>query len=320
VNSKVSNIGEDHCYLIENIDNATYTEIDTFIIGHVDALTESTKIDYKQRIVDECLKNNINVVAFDYEYVNKLSKEDKSKIYVPAVRKSRTSTNKFGKLYEVFSPVLAVVGTSSQQGKFSLQLRLRELFLKNGYKIGQLSSEPQGELFGMNYSYPYGYNGTIDLYGHRCVEYVNSIIHQLDVEEYDIILAGAQSGLATLSFDNLSTYNLYSCDFMLGVNPDAVILCVNFHDSLDMISRSVKFAESLNACKVVAIGIFPLGYEDEWSAMRNTKHMISEKDLEKFREDIFMSIGTPSFILGDECEEEKLYQKCIEFFTAEIEE
>lgn len=315
VGKKVSNLHKNIDITIQNFDEISFEGIDTFIIGHIGELSRKSGVNYKQLIVDNCLNNNINIVSFDTDYIEALPAKTKEQIYVPVIQQTKQSSNKFGKLYEIYSPVLAVVGTSSQQGKFSLQLKLRELFLQNEYTIRQLSSEPEGILFGMNAVYPYGYDGTVNLKGHYSIEYVNYLMHEMDIDEPDIIILGAQSGVATLSFDNLSTYNIASMDFLLGANPDAAILCVNFYDSIEMIKRSIHFVESLSDCKVIAIEVFPLGFSDEWSAMSMIKKEIPQPLLKSFCNMVMKETGRPAYILGNESEDCRLFQDCIRFFS-----
>lgn len=48
------------------------------------------------------------------------------------------------KLFQLSVPTVAVVGTGSKQGKFTLQLQFKNFMEKLGYKVGFLSSEPNG--------------------------------------------------------------------------------------------------------------------------------------------------------------------------------
>lgn len=139
-------------------------------------------------------------------------------------------------------------------------MTLRKKFLETGYQVGQLSSEPEGCVFDVDYVYPYGYNSTVYLQGRDSIEHVNALMHQIDIKEPDIILTGAQSGICTLSFENTDMYNLPTIEFLMGVNPDAVVMCINYHDDVDDILRTVKFTESLMDCKVIALSLFPLDY------------------------------------------------------------
>ena len=301
-------------YTIQRIEQCDMEGIDTFILGHTVQLCQQSGVDYEKMIIDRCIAKGINVVAFD-SIAHKYLTQGKMEIYTPSVFRNRYSTNKFGRLYDVYSPVLAVVGTSSQQGKFTLQLRLRELFLNDQYDIRQLSTEPNGELFGMDATFPYGYFGAVDLRDLETVEYVNYLMHTLDQKNPDIILAGAQSGLCTLSFNNLTTYNLESIKYVLGVKPDAVVLCVNYHDTMDMIVRSIQFVQSLVPCTVVAISVFSLAFENEWQAKRNVKKQVPEQDLRAFCQSVHNNTRIKCFRLGNESDEKALYQCCIDFFA-----
>lgn len=69
----------------------------------------------------------------------------------------------FGKLYRNPKPVLGVFGTSSRQGKFTLQLILRKHFTELGYVIGQIGTEPTAALFEMDADFHFGYNTNTDI-------------------------------------------------------------------------------------------------------------------------------------------------------------
>lgn len=302
-------------FKIKNIDECDLSNIDTFIIGHTAELSFRANKDYKDEIIQLCIEHNINIVSFDP--IEKTI-PDHINVYIPGIWRDKYSSNKFGKLYKVFSPVLGVAGTSSQQGKFTLQLRLRELFASEGYTVGQLSSEPEGELFGMDCVFPYGYASNLNITGYDVIEHVNALIHQIDVKCPDIILVGSQSGVCTVSYNHLSTYGIDSMHFMLGAKPDAVVLCINYHDTLDIIQRSISYIQSLAACKVVALCVFPLAFEDEWHAMRNIKKVMSDDVLVEFCELVYEKTGIPCYKLGNSEDEKNMYQKCIDFFLEEV--
>ena len=103
--------------------------------------------------------------------------------------------------------MLGVFGTSSQQGKFTLQLIIRDLLLKAGYSVGQIGSEPHSELFGMDYSFPFGYNQSIYVRDDDVILYLNSAIHSL-CDENDIIIVGSQANTIPYDYGNLDRYML----------------------------------------------------------------------------------------------------------------
>lgn len=49
-----------------------------------------------------------------------------------------------GKLRQIGKPILCISGTSSRQGKYSLQLDLKRLLKQKNIKVGLLATEPSG--------------------------------------------------------------------------------------------------------------------------------------------------------------------------------
>lgn len=113
-----------------NIDNINYDTIDTLIIGHVMELEIYTKKNIKSELLEKCLQNNVNVFSLDDYLINDFSNKFKDKkicIHYPYDVKINYDSN-FGKLYKIKSPVVAIMGTSMQQGKFALQLSIKKKF------------------------------------------------------------------------------------------------------------------------------------------------------------------------------------------------
>lgn len=300
---------------IQNINNCAWDSFDTMIIGHSQNLSNKANINYKMQLIRSCIDNHKYIICFDEKDINYLPTDLQKNIYVPKIKRTEKTSNKFGKLYTIYSPVLAVAGTSSQQGKFTLQLKLRELFQKDGFKVGQLSTEPEGKLFGMNVVYPYGYDGTVDLLGLESIEHVNALMHEIDLTNPDIIIAGTQSGACTIDYNNLASYTNPTTDVLLGIKPDAIIMCINYHDTIDVIKRSIKFLEALVDCVVVGFSLFSIGYEDEWHAMRNIKTTIEIDKLKRRADEIRDELGLFCAINGYIDSTEQIYKECIKYFT-----
>ena len=92
----------------------------------------------------KCIENKVNVYSFDsLDYCAHLFMKENSPIRVfwPSVRKCNVPQNTFGKLYKISKPVLGVFGTSSCQGKFTLQILLKELLEKSGYAVGHIGTD-----------------------------------------------------------------------------------------------------------------------------------------------------------------------------------
>ncbi|GHU76486.1 hypothetical protein FACS189461_4090 [Spirochaetia bacterium] len=146
------------------------------ILGHTHDLEYFSNVKIRDPIIASSIERKINLFSFEDEgftsEVHALFKDKGINLYYPELSVDNIP-EKMGKMYTIKTPVLGVFGTSKQQGKFTLQLQLRERFLRDRYKIGQLGSEPESLLFGMDYVYPFGYRGIADSSSLRTIEYLN---------------------------------------------------------------------------------------------------------------------------------------------------
>ena len=181
VGSTTTHLMKDNTILdmvIKNIEKINWDEFDTLVLGHVDELSLLiNKKSLKNNLISDAKKYHKNIFAFD-----DLSKEgtDISKsVYYPKVDNNDLPLFRFGMLYRISKPVVGVFGTSSRQGKFTLQLIMREILFKQGYDVGQIGSEPSSLLFGMDYCFPMGYNSSVYIKEFDTVRYLNYIINEL---------------------------------------------------------------------------------------------------------------------------------------------
>lgn len=309
-----SNLNKTCTYKILNIDECDWSTIDTLIIGHVSEFEAYSGNNIKKEIIEKCINKKINIFSFDNEWVRDL-KHNEISILWPSKNEENFTFNKFGKLHKIKAPVLGVFGTTKKQGKFTLQLQLRKKFINAGYSVCQLGTEPSSELFGMDEVYPFGYSGTLKLGCYESIEYVNSLMNRMDTKDPEIIIVGSQSGTIPMLFDNLGQIPMDQIAFFLGTNPDAVILCVNIYDDIQYINRTISCLESLSECKVIAVAIYPMHFENGWSILSNTKKRATDELISRFKETIMENMHLNSFVIGDLSEEDSLFLTCIDYFS-----
>lgn len=242
--------------VVKNVNLIDWDEFDTLIIGHT------------RDLFNNILKNNsllhlllsqaesLNKKVFSFDQLPK-SFESVTDFLSPPIYHDYASMP-FGKLYHISNPVLAVFGTSSRQGKFSLQLALRKKLLSRGYKVGQLGTEPSSFLFGMDECIHFGYDSDLVPSGFEFVSLVNSLLHNIDNQKVDIILTGCQSATLLTNEGNLAYYPVQQMNFLLGTLPDAVVLVINPEDEEYMIDKTIALIESCVRTKVIAIVVFPM--------------------------------------------------------------
>ncbi|NMA85344.1 MAG: S8 family serine peptidase [Epulopiscium sp.] len=248
-------------FAIRNINDIDWNSFDTFILGHIDEYTSVLgQTGFKEELVKEIIQQEKYLYTFDdVSDCCPLSVVDSKRIYHPAINIDDVPIAPFGKLYRHNKPVLGVFGTSSQLGKFTLQLRIRAEFLRRGYKIMQIGTEPSALLFDMDVVFPVGYNSSVSIHGYDTISYLNAKMHVLS-ENADLIIVGSQSGVIPPDDGNLMNYNFVQLELLYATQPDAIVLCINASDDLLMVKKSKQFIESASNAKVIALCLFPLYY------------------------------------------------------------
>lgn len=324
--AKLGNIGKkifpitsfsDNEHIIKDINSLQWdSDFDTVILGHLTEIENATNDNITKNILDLCVKYNKNIYSFDdistyqdgmfYKNINiMLPKKDISDIKIDT----------FGKMYLYKSPILGIFGTSSKQGKFTLQLELRKRFLEQNFKVGQLGTEPTALLFGMDEVFPIGYNGSVYLDRNQTIVLLNQIMHNIDSQNNDIIIVGSQSGSIAYATYNLALLPQYQVDILYGTQPDGVILCINPYDDISYINRTIKAIEGMIECKVFSIVLYPMDFTNNWSKFSELKSRISEDRINKIKEIINIKFNIPCYVLGVKCEMEELFNKTVEFFS-----
>lgn len=300
------NIGQN--YLIKNIENIDFDDFDLLILGHTKELERLTNLpDYGKKLV----KKSLDLGKMVYSYDEYDEYEGYANYFNPNVKWNENYRRPLGKLYRSSTPIVGIFGTTSKQGKFSLQLILREKFLKDGYKLGQISSEPSGFLFNMDYCIPFGYGVMSPIIREKMVQYINILLHKLD--EKDIVLVGCQS--STLPYDNgnISDFTFSQIEFLLSTTPDCVVLCVNPFDLVEDIERTIKFIESVSKSEVIALVIFPMKLRDSMAGIYSERVQISEEEKEYYIKQYSSRFHKPTFILGEKMND--LYNIVLDFFV-----
>lgn len=305
-------------FKIKSINQIDWDKIDTLILGHLNELDSMVGKSVKKDLIDICLNHNINIYSLDDLILTDSELENERKdimIYTPNIISIDYLKKYCGKMFQYQTPIIEIMGTSSSQGKFTLQLALRYAFEKSGYSIAQIGTEPTALLFGMDACYPFGYNSNIHLSELDSILAINHLLHHVECKrpDADLILIGSQSGSVPMLFNNIHQMTLPQIAFLMGSMPDAVILCVNPDDSPEYIQRTIRAIEGVGATKVIALALYPLAFSNGWQIMNGSKKLINNPT-ETARE-IYESTKLPVFIMGDEEEVNKLSKLCIEYLA-----
>ncbi len=128
-------------------------EADTLILGYVDELARIAQKDVLKQTIEIALLNGKNVFSFNYvdkkRYPELYRRASQQKLRITFPKLTRRHFKQVLDLrnQEVDKPVLGVFGTSSQQGKFTVQLALRRQLMKMNLNLGQIGTEHHSGLF-----------------------------------------------------------------------------------------------------------------------------------------------------------------------------
>ena len=310
---------EDPIDIIKNFDNIDWDgSFDSVICGHCIELSNYCNRDFLNEIKEKCIVYGKMLYAFDVEMANcTQSNMDAEHIFVPGIHESDVPKFLHGRLFNRLTPVVGVFGTSSRQGKFTVQMELRKRFLENGFRVGQISSEPSGYLYGCDAVFPFGYNTNIDTNSNDSVAIINKMVWEAsNHENKDVIIIGGQSGSVPFSYGNISQFNFNGYNYLCGTNPDVFVLCVNPHDPIEYIIRTIKYLESFNGMPVVSIIVFPCKYEaiSQIGIGYRQRH-ISKEEFVALKNSIKEVTNIPVYLLGESDALNQVYQKIIEILS-----
>ena len=289
---------------------------DTFILGYPENIASTVNIRYFDEILTYINENRLNVFSFDPKVHSEILKLNNiGKTYCPIVRKEQlqkaVSLNSLGKIKK---PVLGVVGTSSKTGKFSIQLKARQLLTEKGYSVGWLSTEPQGELFGADFSFPYGYSPSVELSVSTWTTFVRGIIKGIEyTRKPNIIISGHQSGLFVADSCQLNNFA-----FIAGVAPDAVICSITVNDSMEYIERmvySMRYFYNIPILFLVLSEIRRDWIKDESGQIIVQERLCEKEEWNVYAERINAKFNIPVLNAYDSSHDDLFCNKIIDFYT-----
>lgn len=305
--SKLLQTPLDNDFLIKNYQQINWEEdFDTVILGHVDVLDSKLNIDLKEHFLEKCRKYKKNIYSFDKIISNYES------IYFPEITEKNIIKNTFGKLQLINKPIIGIFGTSSFQGKFTLQLSLRRLFINNGYTVGQLGTEPQSLLFSFNEVYPMGYNSAVKVNGYNAINLLNQMMGKIEMSDPDVIIVGSQSGTIPYINNNLKFFTIPQIEFLLGTQPDRIVLCINIDEEIDYLKRTIQVIEGLSHGTVCCIAVFPFQKNYSfWNRMTTKKN--THDECKEYSSYIERMTNVPTYI--QQYEDDLIYSEIIQHLT-----
>ena len=165
----------------------------------------------------------------------------------------------------------------------------------------------------MDYCFPMGYHSTVYINSYDSVFVLNDAIHRIADEDTDMVLVCSQ--YTNLPFDvaNISMFTNNQYDFLMGTQPEAIVVTINPFDDFDYVKRTVKFLESAVDAKVVAIVVYPITIANDWPGVYGKKQSLNSDDYMRIKNYYESELNIPVFNLNEKVD--SLRDVIIDYFS-----
>lgn len=269
-------------YTIQNFEDIIEDKdsFDTLVVGHLSELNQITKHNYTKDCIDFCLIYGKNMISFDT--ITDIIKQQfqKKNLMCYSMNIEQITCDISGKLRMIGVPIVSVTGTSSKQGKFSLQLELRKKFIEHRYEVGQWSTEPQGYLFGIDQVFPAGYGSNLNFSEKEVLQFVNNQLYEIEKMGKDVIITGLQSYMLSEKLYNSRMYPSMQNALLSAIQPDTIVMVVNAYDSDEYILRSLNYVEALTGVRIACMVVSYRNEQPTFSPLEQKCSTYSKEEME----------------------------------------
>ena len=244
---------------------------DAIIVSKVNKLSRLTGVDFLKKAIEFGIEQKQNIYSLEYvDYymypsLFEKAKKENLRIRHPLITEKELAHAK--SILEIYGhlgtqiPIVGVFGTGTSQGKFTLQIKLRETFESDGVKVKNIGTEMHSELFGFESFYPLEILKSIRFSQWDMMEYLKGEMRRLEIEnpKPDIIVVGSQSGTIPKSYAIKNTVGtLPSIAFLMGTVPHCYILVFNAKDDAKYVSDTISAIQSIGKGKVICMVFSPV--------------------------------------------------------------
>lgn len=314
IKKTICNLKKNMSFIVKNIENCEWDSFDTMIIGHLREIGMLLGRNIKSEILSQCLAHKKNVYCYDLYEVEPFRELFRKEGLILECADDYIKNDNYGKLYQIRTPILAVMGTSKKQGKFTLQMQIMKILRERGVKLGALGTEPNSILFGMDSMIPIGYDACINSYsGQYMIEACNEQLHRIDKKGYQLILTGGQSGFLPHFKFNSNHINIGQVAFLQGIQPDGIILAINYRDSIDYIRKAIRSLEVISDVKVFLLAMYAFDTEYD-NVIYASKKQLTEEQISEKSNAIMNELGLSLVISGKETYDDIIFDNIINYF------
>jgi len=302
--------------------NEEIKSVDSFVLGYFHDHQFEANVKFGYELVELGIMYNKNFFVFDSRLEKKIKEiakkfDYKGNIIIPKVDDFLfKDVMKLRFLPTLKTPVLAVIGTSNKQGKITTQLRLKEILEREGYKVALISTEPQGELLGACFSFPFGFNSTVEIKREDWSVFLRILLRA--IQEFlkpDIILTGTQGCfIPRMARNNLWGSELDPLEYIHGVLPDAFVCVINPEDDIKLINSMVTTAVAFTKSKPLFYTLNPMERNYDRQEFNNTR-ILDDKEYDEKLSFFSQQLNSEVFNIMDTSKDEIFIKFIQDFYS-----
>lgn len=227
------NISGKDLEIIHEVKQIVNYELDLIIIGYLHKLAYYYEDADYDRIIDLAIELKADIYTF-----LPLENKYKEKCSINNVRIYETVLYDKKFIHDVMyrvpfllppkKPILGVFGTSSKQGKYTLQMLIRNELDRLGIRYAFISTEHQAQFMGADVCFPYGYMAekNIKISLEDTINVLGRLIYEVEqLKRPETFLVGGQSWL--IPYNITKQTGIYNLAFLEATKPDYAIVLVN---------------------------------------------------------------------------------------------
>ncbi len=215
---------------------------------------------FARDLLVSCMKSKKQLVAWNQEvsdYVKMVSDGQtcSQEVFVPKVDdQSLNAFIQFRHLQGQVVPSILVVGMGvSRQVVLAVQLRLVELLHQDGCRVGFISTQPDGLLYGADHVFAYGNDGTVSLEESLWPIYLSSMTKALcRFRKANLVLSGTRSDVVpdtTQAHHEIAGNLLSTLRFITAFQPDGIIFVADRRLPINRIQATMQIVGTYTSAK-----------------------------------------------------------------------
>ena len=106
---------------------------------------------------------------------------------------------------------------------------------------------------------------------------------------------------------------IFTIFYLIGTQPEAIVLTINPFDDFTYVKRTIAFLESAVDAKVIAVVVYPITIADDWTGFYGKRHTLTSDEYANIKDYYQSQLNIPVFNLNESVD--SLREIIIDYFS-----